>query len=43
MNGTYLVISAVVFVAIAFLLSYVEEKTENRNRTHTKSENVHNK
>ena len=31
MNGTYLVISAVAFVAIAFLLSYIEERTENRN------------
>lgn len=40
MSAVYLVIGAVTFVVIAFLLSYVEERIENINRTHTKSENV---
>jgi len=31
MNAVYVTMLAVAFVAIAFLLSYIEERTENRN------------
>ena len=31
MNAVYVTMLAVAFVAIAFLLSYIEERTESRN------------
>lgn len=43
MEAIYLVMGAVTFIVIAFLLSYVEERIENINRTRAKSENAHNK